>query len=63
MTDDLAAFPWRTGRRVGRHLYAQAGPEPSDDDVPIGTLDTAELAAAACAAHNAMLRMGDGGNG
>lgn len=55
----LTALPWRTGRRVGCHLYAQAGPEPSDDDPPIGTLFTAELAAEACAAHNAMLFPGD----
>lgn len=38
--DDLTAFPWRTGRHVGRHMYAQLGESPSDDDAPIGTLDT-----------------------
>lgn len=36
-------------------MYAQLGPEPSDEDPPIGTLDTAEIAADACASHNAAL--------
>jgi hypothetical protein len=52
---DLTSLPWRQGRRVGRHLYAQLGPVPSDDDPVIGTLDTAELAAEACESHNAAL--------
>ena len=52
---DLTALPWRQGRHQGRHLYAQLGPEPSDDDPLVGTLDTAELAAEACEAHNAAL--------
>lgn len=43
---------WRTGRRVGRTIYAQAGEHPSDDDLLIGTLDTPELAEAAVRAHN-----------
>jgi hypothetical protein len=51
----LARVPWRQGRREGVHLYVQLGPEPSDDDLPIGTLFTEELAAEAVAAHNAML--------
>lgn len=36
---------------IDRHLYAQAGPRPSDDDQLVGTLDTAELAAEACEAR------------
>jgi hypothetical protein len=52
---DLTGLPWRQGRHVGRHLYAQLGPEPSDDDPVIGALDTAELAAEACEAHNERL--------
>jgi hypothetical protein len=44
--------PWRTGRKVGRTIYARLGREPSDDDVLIGVMDTPELAAAAVAAHN-----------
>lgn len=45
--------PYRTGRKVGRTIYRQAGPEPSDGDVLIGMMDTPELAAAVVAAMNA----------
>ena len=48
-------LPWRTGRRVGRTIYAQVGNEVSSRDVLIGMLDTPELAAEVCAAHNARL--------
>lgn len=41
---------WRTGRKVGRTIYAQIGPEPSDDDPLIGMMDTPELAAQAVGA-------------
>lgn len=50
---DLSIFRWRTGRKVGRTIYAQPGPDPSDDDVLIGILDTPRLAAEAVTAHNA----------
>lgn len=43
---------WRTGRKVGRTIYLQVGPEPSDDDVLIGVMDTPELAALAVQAVN-----------
>jgi hypothetical protein len=59
MTPDLTTVPWRTGRRVGRTLYAQVGPEPSDEDVLIGVLDTPLLAAEAAAAHNTRIPGGD----
>ncbi len=39
-----ATGAWRVGRKVGRTIYAQVGPEPSDDDVLIGVMDTPELA-------------------
>lgn len=52
MTADLLSLPWRTGRKVGRTVYAQLGPETSDDDPLIGLMDTPELARAACEAHN-----------
>ncbi len=52
---DLTALPWRQGRHQGRHLYAQTGPRPSDSDPLVGTLDTEELAAEACEAHNERL--------
>jgi hypothetical protein len=47
--------PWRTGRKVGRTIYMQLGPEPSDDDVLIGVMDFAPLATLAVEAHNALL--------
>ena len=43
---------WRTGRKVGRTIYAQDGPQASDDDRLIGVMDTPELAAQACEGHN-----------
>lgn len=44
----------RQGRRVGRHLYHQQGPEPADTDPPVGMVDTAELAARIVEAVNAV---------
>jgi hypothetical protein len=44
--------PWRTGRKVGRTVYAQLGPEPSDDDPLIGLMDTPEMAARVVQDHN-----------
>lgn len=52
MTDKTPTTRWRTGRKVGRHLYLQHGPQPSDDDPTIGTLDTPELARQAAEAVN-----------
>jgi hypothetical protein len=52
---NYTAMLWRTGRSVGRTIYAQPGPDPSDDDPLIGVMDTAELAAEAVGAHNALL--------
>ena len=55
-TPDPLSLPWRTGRHVGRTIYAQGGPEASrEDDELIGVMDTPELAAEACAGHNHML--------
>jgi hypothetical protein len=51
--ENLLALPWRTGRRVGRTVYAQIGPDPSGDDVLIGVLDHPRLAADAVDTHNA----------
>jgi hypothetical protein len=55
MAADPIDLPWRQGRHQGRHLYAQAGPRPSDDDQLVGTLDSAELAGEACESHNEAL--------
>lgn len=49
------ALPWRTGRTVGRTIYAHdVGPEgePIGEGRLIGTMDTPMLAAEAVAAHN-----------
>lgn len=35
---------WRVGRKVGRTIYQQIGPEASDDDPLIGVMDTPEFA-------------------
>lgn len=35
----------RTGRKVGRTIYLQEGPEPTDDDMLVAVADTPELAA------------------
>ena len=54
---DPLSLPWRVGRHEGRTIYAQGGAEASrEDDELIGVMDTPELAAEACAAHNHMLR-------
>ena len=50
---ELAAQRWRTGRRVGRTIYAQIGDQPSDDDPLIGMMDSIGLAIATVRAHNA----------
>lgn len=42
----------RQGRRVGRTLYHQQGPEPSEDDPIIGLVDNPELAATIVVAVN-----------
>lgn len=34
----------RVGRKVGRTIYEQPGPEPSDSDPLIGVMDTPYLA-------------------
>jgi hypothetical protein len=57
-TDPTVAhwLPWRTGRKVGRTIYAQIGSKPSDDDVLIGTMDLPRLAEEVVTAHNAILQ-------
>lgn len=49
---DLTQVPWRTGRTLGRTVYARTGGEDYKADTCIGVLDTPALAAEACAAHN-----------
>lgn len=51
-----ATWPWRTGRSVGRTIYA-CPPKSShrNGEVLIGMMDSPELAAAAVEAHNRLL--------
>jgi hypothetical protein len=56
LTDPLT-MPWRTGRKVGRTIYAQTADEPNDHDALIGVMDTRELADHAVKAHNAVLKL------
>ena len=55
MTDPRTAVPWRTGRRVGRTIYAQFGDVPGENDPLIGVMDTPELAAEAVDSHNSYI--------
>lgn len=43
---------WRTGQKLGRTIYAQISHEPSDRDMLIGLMDTAEFAAHVVEVHN-----------
>lgn len=53
--DEYVRAVWRTGRTVGRTIYAQRGGIPSDTDPLIGVMDTRELAEEAVDSHNRML--------
>lgn len=46
------AEKWRTGRKLGRTIYQQAGTAPADHDELIGVMDTPELAIVVVAAVN-----------
>jgi hypothetical protein len=59
---DLTAVPWRTGRTLGRTLYARTGGDDFKADTVFGMLDTPELAEAACADHNEALARRQGKN-
>jgi hypothetical protein len=48
-------LPWRPGRQVNRHMYAQLGDGPDRQDPYVGTVETAELAAHICSVHNERL--------
>lgn len=49
------AFPWRTGRSVGRTIYAMTGEDPSKRDILIGLMDDCALADEVVRAHNESL--------
>lgn len=48
----LGNLHWRTGRSVGRTIYAQLGALPGDEDILIGMLDSRDLASEAVYGHN-----------
>jgi hypothetical protein len=52
-SDGLPMPWWRVGRHLGRTLYLQDGPVPSDSDQVIGFMDTPELGRQVCDAVNA----------
>lgn len=54
-TVDARWVRWRTGRKIGRTIYAMVGKTPSDDDVLIGMMDAPKLANEAIQTHNALL--------
>jgi hypothetical protein len=56
VASELPRLIWRTGRKVGRTIYAQLGKVPSDADPLIGVMDTRALAHEAVEAHNRLLR-------
>ena len=53
----MTPAPWRTGRKVGRTIYRQTGPTPSDTDPLIGIMDTPEDAKRVVDAVNAIARI------
>jgi hypothetical protein len=57
-TELSARLPWRTGRKVGRTIYAMHHDEPSDQDVLIGMMDSREIAQAAVIGHNLLVVKG-----
>jgi hypothetical protein len=52
---DLTEEQWRTGRTLGRTMYARTGGTGRKADTEFGMLDTREIAARACDDHNAVL--------
>lgn len=46
---------WRTGRKLGRTIYAQVSSEPTDNDVFLGLMENEQLATMVVKAHNERL--------
>lgn len=38
----MSGTTWRTGRKVGHHIYAQIGDQPADDDPWLGSFRNPE---------------------
>ena len=53
--NDYLKMKWRTGRKVGRTVYAQMGESADDIDPLIGVFDSVELAKEAVESHNSRL--------
>jgi len=51
-TGEIVLMRWRTGRKIGKNIYAMVGDEPSDEDIDIGRMDHEEIAAIAVLNHN-----------
>jgi len=51
----LVMIPWRTGRSLGRTLYARTGGDDYEADTFIGIMDTPELAEHVAEWHNQKL--------
>lgn len=49
---DPRRMRWRTGRKVGRTIYAQFGNEPADHDILIGVMDWRDMAEDVVREHN-----------
>lgn len=54
---DIVGMRWRTGRKIGKNVYAIVGNEPSDDDIDIGRFDDPKVAAIAVLQHNNILEL------
>lgn len=52
---DLTGVPWRTGRSHPSNIWARTGGDDWKADTPVGRMDSAEIAARACADHSAVL--------
>jgi len=52
LDDSANNYPWRVGRKLGRTVYAQVGPVPSDDDELLGLMETEAIAESVVKAHN-----------
>lgn len=52
---EMLGRPWRLGRHLGRTVYVQVGPEPSNDDVLLGLMETETLARHVVDLHNQAL--------
>lgn len=54
---DLTAVPWRQGRSHAANLWAATSGD-WQEHTPVGRMDSAEIAARACADHNTVLDLG-----